>query len=98
VAVAEPPAVTEDGERVPEVGSVNGEAAVPVRVTVCGLFVASSVTVSVAMRVPDALGLKLTLTVQAVPPATNVQLLFCAKSAAFVPEIATPVTFKVVEL
>jgi len=74
----------------------DGRTAVPVRVTVCGLLPALSVTMSAAVRVPEALGLKITLMVQVEPAATDVQVLFCEKSAAFVPEIATPVTVMLV--
>jgi len=42
---------------------------VPVRLTVCGLLLASSFTVTVPLRVPVVVGLKLTLMVQLAPGA-----------------------------
>ena len=39
----------------------------PLRLTVCGLLLASSVTLSVPVRVPDAVGVKITLIEQLVP-------------------------------
>jgi len=56
-----------------------GPTPVPVRLAVCGLFVALSVTLSVAVRVPAAVGLKVTLIVQFAPAATLApQLFVCA--------------------
>jgi hypothetical protein len=59
---------------------------VPVRLTVCGLFPASSLTFNVAVRVPVADGVNVTFTVQAWPAATvPPHVLVCAKSDAFAP-------------
>ena len=44
---------------------------VPVRLTVCGLLLALSVMVSVALRLPGPAGVKLTLIVQLAPPLTE---------------------------
>ena len=53
----------------------------PVRLTVCGLFVALSVTLSVAVRLPGAAGLNVTLIVQLPFAATELpQLFVCTKS------------------
>src|SRR5258706_15082825 len=52
---------------------------VPVRLAVCGLPAALSVTVIVPVRVPAAVGVKVTLMVQFAPAATEVpQVLVCA--------------------
>jgi hypothetical protein len=52
---------------------------VPVRVTVCGEFDAASVTESVPVRVPPAVGVNVTLTVQLIPAFSVVpQLFVCA--------------------
>src|ERR1700684_3898408 len=70
----------------------------PVRLTVAGLLWALLVTVSVPVRVPDAVGLNVTFTVQELPAATLEQLLVWLKSpvtetpetlAAAVPELVT---------
>ena len=59
---------------------------VPERVTVWGLPVALSVIVSEAVRLPVAEGVKVTLTVQFDPAATEVpQLLVCPKSLELIP-------------
>ena len=56
----------------------------------CGLPVALSVTVTAAVRVPDAVGLNVTLIVQLAPALTELpQVLLWAKSPAFVPVTAT---------
>ena len=44
---------------------------VPVRLTLCGLPVALSVRVTAAVRVPLAVGVKVTLIVQLAPAATS---------------------------
>jgi hypothetical protein len=63
-----------------------GATPVPVRLTLCGLPLALSVTVSDAVRVPDADGVNVTLIVQLAPAATLLpQLLVWAKSPEFVP-------------
>ena len=70
---------------------------VPERLTDWGLPVASSVIVTTAERNPTAAGLKLTLTAQFVPTATDEpQLLVWEKSAALVPETLTPVMLRAV--
>ena len=77
---------------------------VPLRVTDCGLPGALSAMVSVAARAPAAAGVKVTLIVQLLPPATELpQLLVWTKSVALVPVIvmlviaraAFPVLFRV---
>lgn len=67
-------------------------APVPFKVTDCGLLVAESVKVNVALRAPAAVGLN---TIEAVqePPAARLAphvLPEMLKSPEFVPEIATP--------
>jgi hypothetical protein len=70
---------------------------VPLRETVCGLPGALSVTERVPLRLPVALGVKVTLTVQLAPAANELpQVLVSAKSPALVPVIAMPVMLKVV--
>lgn len=62
------------------------EAPVPLRVTTCGLAGSESATLSEAVRVPAAAGVKVTLTVQECDPAKLVpQVFVCVKSEAFVP-------------
>jgi hypothetical protein len=65
---------------------------VPVNATACGLFVAESVKLSVAVRAPDAVGLKITAAEQLAAAARLAPQLFdeILKSPAFVPVIATP--------
>ena len=70
---------------------VNPEVPVPESATCCGLFVAESVKLSVAVRAPAAVGLN---TIVAVQPADAVRLvphvlLETVKSVAFAPVIAT---------
>ncbi len=67
------------------------EEPVPERATVCGLFPAPSVNVSVAVREPVAVGLNVILTVQLADPARLAPqvLLAIAKSPALVPDRAT---------
>jgi hypothetical protein len=62
----------------------------PDKATVCGLFPAESVKVSVAVRVPAAAGVNVTLTLQLAEPASVAPHVFAeiAKSPAFVPEMA----------
>src|SRR2546423_1525863 len=56
-------------------------APVPERVTVCGLLGSESVSVSVPLRVPAAVGVKVTFTVQLTPaPRLVPQVLVCEKS------------------
>ena len=81
--------VNDAGERL-TTGPVDVEAPVPVRVAVCGLPVALSVTATAAARVPDAAGTNVTLIVQLAPAATDVpQVLLWAKSPLLVPVTAT---------
>ena len=64
------------------------EAPVPVSDTFCGLLEAESVSVSVPVRVPPAVGVKVTLTVQLAPAARLLpQLLVCEKSPLVVMEL-----------
>ena len=73
------------GERVTPAAAVP----VPERLTVCGLPVALSVIVTVAVRLPVAAGVKVTLIVQLPPAATELpQVLVCAKSLGLVPVMA----------
>ena len=78
------PNESEAGER------LTGELVpVPVTLAVCGLSLALSVTVRVALRVPVAVGLNVRLIVQLDPAATlEPQLLVCAKSPLLVPVMA----------
>ena len=65
----------------------------PVKPSVWGLPEALSVTDSVALLVPVAVGVKVTLMVQVWPTGTAaVQLFVGAKSPLFVPVIVTPLT------
>jgi hypothetical protein len=79
VPTATAPKLSETGEReicVP----------VPVKATVCGVVSASSLKVNVPLRIPIAVGLKVTLTVQFAPAATVVPqvLALMAKSPLIV--------------
>ncbi len=67
-------------------------APVPVNATFCGLLLAESVKLNVAVRVPDAVGLKITAAAQVCDAATLVlqEFVEILKSPAFVPVIATP--------
>ena len=62
---------------------------VPLSATVCGLPLALSVILTLALRVPVAVGVKVTLIVQVAPAAMVLgligQVLVWAKSPAFVP-------------
>src|ERR1035437_10307219 len=67
----------------------------PETLTVWGLPVALSAMAMAAMRVPAAVGLKVTLMVQLAPAATlDPQLLVWAKSLALAPDTAMLVTLK----
>ena len=67
------------------------ETPVPVRLAVWGLPAALSLTVSVAARVPVAVGVKVTLIVQFAPAARLVpQLLVWPKSPLLVPVMVMP--------
>src|SRR5258708_19868731 len=81
---------------VPEVGEAKSEKSlvagepVPVRLTDCGLPEALSVMLRVPVRLPDAVGVNVTLMVQFAPAATELpQVLVWAKS----PLAETPVRF-----
>ena len=70
--------------------SVGGAVPVPVSGIVCGLPGPLSVTESVALLIPEAIGLKVTLMVQLAPTARLVpQPLARAKSPLLVPVMAT---------
>lgn|SRR5437763_2088145 len=73
----------------PDPREIEKSAPVPVRGSVCGLPWALSVTVKVAVLVPDAVGVKLTVILQA-PPAARMepQLLVWVKSPSPGPAIA----------
>jgi hypothetical protein len=82
VKVADWPAVT-----VPEIAETESEKSpavlepLPVRLTDCGLPEALSVTLKLPGRVPDAVGVNVTLMVQFSPAARELpQVLFSAKS------------------
>jgi hypothetical protein len=62
---------------------------VPESEAICGLFVAVSVRVNVAMRLPFAIGVKVTFAEQFAPEARLVQSSVCAKSPLSVPVICT---------
>jgi hypothetical protein len=69
------------GERVTAGDVVIGRAPVPLKATVWGEPLALSVMVTVPVRAPVAVGVKLTEMVQLVPPATTLpQVLVSAKS------------------
>ena len=75
-----------------------GATAVPVRPTVWGLPVALSLIISEAVRVPVAVGVKVTLIVQLEPAATEEpHVLVWAKSALFAPVIARLAIVRVAE-
>jgi hypothetical protein len=62
---------------------------VPLTLTLWGLWETLSVTVTSAVRVPVAVGWKVTVIVQLAPAAmVDPQLVVCAKSPGFVPEIS----------
>ena len=65
------PKLRVDAERV-TAGAVPAPVPVPVKLTVCGLLAALSVKVKVAARLPAIVGVKVTLTVQLPPAATDV--------------------------
>lgn len=65
---------------------------VPLRDAVCGLPLALSAMLTVAVRVPVAVGLKVTLTWQLPPATTLLQVLVCKKSVLFVPVMLMLVT------
>jgi hypothetical protein len=64
---------------------------------VCGLPLALSEIVTVALRVPIAIGVKVTLIVQLAPTATELpHVLVCAKSPALAPVMAMLLMLNVV--
>src|SRR5205823_8957285 len=64
------------------------EALVPVSETTCGLLGSESVKVNVPLRVPAAVGVNVTFTVQLAPAAILApQLLFCEKSPLVAMEV-----------
>jgi hypothetical protein len=70
----------------------------PVRASVCGLFEASSVMLSVAFLVPDPVGVKVTESVQLELAGTDEGLIgqefVTPKSPPFAPEIEIPEMFR----
>src|ERR1700730_5922879 len=81
------PIVTEPDFRL--VGKRFAAVLIPPSDTCCGLPAALSVTLSAAARVPLAVGLKVTLTLQLAPAASELpQVWVCEKSPPFVPVIA----------
>lgn len=62
----------------------------PVTVIWCGLPTALSVTTTVAVRVPGAVGLKVTFTLHADLAHSLEQVVFTEKSDAFVPVTCVP--------
>jgi hypothetical protein len=82
-------------ERVEAERLVTGPLPVPVKLTVCGLPKALSVMLTEAVRLPVAVGAKVTLILQLPPAGTELpQLLDSLKSPAFVPVTAMPVMVK----
>src|SRR5436309_15763633 len=71
-------------------------APMPVMLAVCGLPLALSLTASVAVRVPAAVGVNVMLIAQAAPPGGTdpPELLGCAKSPLFVAMIALVVMLR----
>ena len=69
--------------------------AVPLIATVCGLPLASSMTLTVAVRFPAPVGPNVTAIAQlaSTPTAVLVQVFVCEKSPAFVPVSAMPEMF-----
>lgn len=79
-----------------EVGDKETAVPVPLRLTVCGLVLALSATVTAALLVPTALGENVTEIVHELPAARLVpQVVDRAKSAVFVPVMAMLVMLKV---
>jgi hypothetical protein len=73
-----------------------GAVPVPERLTVCGLPLALSVMLTEAVRLPLAVGLKVTLMAQLLPAATELpHVLVWAKSPALVPVNTRLVMLKV---
>ena len=79
------------GQFAPLAAAIEKSVPVPTRLRLCGVPGASSATVTEAVRLPVAAGVKITLMVQ-LAFAANValvagQLFFCEKSPLFVPPI-----------
>lgn len=69
-----------------------GALPVPLKFKVCGLFVALSVRISDAVRVPGPVGVKVIVMVQVPPAATELPQVFVSeKSPEFVPVTVMPV-------
>jgi hypothetical protein len=69
---------------------------IPLRLTFCGLPAALSEMLSAAVRVPEAVGLKVTLMLQLAPAAKEVPHVWVwAKSAALIPTIAMALMVRV---
>ena len=69
--------------------TANGPSPLPLRLTICGLPLASSVTANIPERVPGCVGVNVTEAVQLAPTASvALHVLVCAKSPdAVMPEI-----------
>jgi hypothetical protein len=67
---------------------------VPDRATVCGLPVALSDTLMLALRAPIAIGVKVTMIVQLEPSASEVPQLFVCVKSVLLPVIETELMFK----
>jgi hypothetical protein len=94
----EAPTVVPANVRLPGKAVALGRLPVPVNATVCGLFAAESVNVSVAVRVPTVEGVNATLTVQLADPPTVVPQVFAeiAKSDGSAPVTAIPSLWTVI--
>ena len=85
------PNAKEVGERLATGPVVPDETPLPPNAAVCGLPLALSVTATLAVRVPVAVGLNVTLIVQLAPALTELpQVLLWAKSPLLVPVMAMP--------
>jgi len=97
VDVAAPPAETVAAPGEAEIVK-SGDPKFPSRGTVCGLPAALSLIVSVPLRVPATVGVKVTLKAQLAPGASAAgsvpQVFVWAKSPPFVPAIVIPVMVK----
>jgi hypothetical protein len=85
---------TSTGAKYRLVGESLAVVPTPARLTFCGLPAALSVTLSIAAREPNAVGLKLILMLQLAPGANELAQLLCQKSAASAPVIAMPTIVK----
>ena len=85
------PNAKEVGERLATGPVVPDETPLPLNAAVCGLPLALSVTATLAVRVPVAVGLNVTLIVQLVPAARLApQVWVWVKSPLLVPVMAMP--------